>query len=99
MDFVYSHWDHGSVSIVQALEEKGLLDDIYITSIDGCRAGFDLVNEGKIANTMYQDIPKQSQVAVQSMVKLLNGETFENEVEFIGWTVITKENADFDPGW
>lgn len=99
IEFIYSHWDNGSISIVQALEEKNMLDDIFIVSVDGCRAGFDLVNDGKIAATMYQDIPLQSQVSVQRMIQLLKGEKLDTDVEFIGWTVITKENADFDPGW
>lgn len=98
IDFVYSHWDNGSVSICQVLEQNGM-EDVYVVSIDGCRVGFDLLKEGKIGATMFQDIKKQSEVGVDTIVEYLTTGKVANEVVDTGWEIITADNCDFDPGW
>ncbi len=97
IQYVYSHWDNGSTAIVQAIEAAGM-DGIFIVSVDGCREGFKLVNEGRIASTIYQDMAGQSFKAVQGAYDVLEGKSVE-PINFVPWTTITKENADFDPGW
>lgn len=104
IQYVYSHWDNGSTAIVQALEAAGMTD-VFIVSVDGCREGFRLVNEGLIGSTIYQDMAMQSNTAVQGAYDIITKGTYENpemtednEI-FVPWITITKENADFDPGW
>jgi ABC-type sugar transport system substrate-binding protein len=98
IQFVYSHWDNGSTTIVEAIEAKGM-KDVYIVSVDGCRAGFDLVNDGKIASTLYQDMALQVQECIRAAIAKKNGEQIADPIKFVPWTVITKDNANFDPGW
>jgi ABC-type sugar transport system substrate-binding protein len=98
IQFVYSHWDNASTTICEALEAKGMLENVYILSVDGCRAGFDLVNSGKIAATMFQDMAMQVKECVNAVEKIKNGEKVD-PIKFVPWQVITKENANFDPGW
>ncbi len=98
IQYVYSHWDNASTTIVQALENAGMLENVYILSVDGARVGFDLVKEGKIAATMAQDLGFQARECVKAVVKIKNGETVEPylEDEFVE---ITADKADYDPGW
>lgn len=96
--WVYSHWDNGSTSIVKALEAAGM-KDVYIVSVDGCREGFRLVNEGLIAATIYQDMKDQQYTAVQGAYDILKGGKPAASEIFSPWKAITKENANFDPGW
>jgi ribose transport system substrate-binding protein len=98
IQFVYSHWDNASTTIVQALENADMIDNVFILSVDGCRAGFDLINSGKIYATMYQDMAEQAKECVKAVVKIKSGETIEPYFES-KYQVITKENANFDPGW
>jgi len=96
--FVYAHWDNGATTIVQALEAKNMLDKVFILSVDGCRAGFDLVKSGKTAATMYQDMAFQAKECVKAVVAIKKGEKIE-AIKVCPWQVITKDNATFDPGW
>jgi len=98
IQFIYCHWDNGAVSVVQALEAKGMLDKVKIISVDGCRAGFELVKSGKTSATMFQDMALQSKECVKAVVKIKGGEKVD-PVEVVPWKVITKDNANFDPGW
>jgi len=98
IQFVYCHWDNGATTIVQALENRGILDKVFILSVDGCRAGFDLVKNGKTAGTMYQDMAFQSKECVKAIAAIKNGEKID-PIKVAPWTVISKENATFDPGW
>jgi ribose transport system substrate-binding protein len=99
IQFIYSHWDNASVSIVQALESKDLLNKVYIVSVDGCRAGFDLVKNDKIAGTMFQNMRNQARICTDAAVKLLNGEKLTETTVYDPWIFVTKDKAGFDPGW
>lgn len=96
--WVYSHWDNGSTSIVKALEAAGM-KDVFIVSVDGCREGFRLVNEGLIAATIYQDMVDQQNTAVQGAYDILMGGKAKASEIFSPWQEITKAEATFDPGW
>lgn len=100
IDYVFCQWDYGAAAVSQLLEEKGLSDKIYVVSIDGCKAGFELVKEGKIGATMFQDVKAQGITAVDLILDYLNEGKLENETVDIGWEVITKDNCDdYNPGW
>lgn len=102
--FVYSHWDNGSTAIVEAIQARGL-KDVFIVSVDGCREGFRLVKEGKINSTIYQNMAKHAGIAVEGALDVLKTGAYKNKSMspageiFDPWTLITKDNANFDPGW
>jgi len=104
IQYVYCHWDNGATSVVEALEAANM-SNVFIVSVDGNREGFRLVNEGLTASTIYQDMALQGTTAVQGAYDILtngsykpSGMTSAGEV-FVPWTIITKDNANFDPGW
>ena len=49
----FCHWDNGAAGVIQALENAGM-KDVYLVAVDGCRAGFKQVLDGKQSITIAQ---------------------------------------------
>lgn len=100
IDAIYSHWDNGSVAIVEAIKAAGReKDGIFIVSVDGCYNGFDLVRDGDIYCTLMNSFDVIIRRAIDLGIEASNGAKLDsfNYTEIIP---ITTENVNsYDPGW
>lgn len=89
---IYGHNDDMSVGALQACTEAGL-SGIKVCGVDGLMEAVKAIanNEGYCATSM-NDPTSLLQIAMQTCVKLLNGETVDKEVD-AGTGLISSENA------
>ncbi len=99
IDAVFCHWDNGATGCISALEAAGI-KDIPIVGVDGCRAGFEQVEDGKQYATIMNNFEAQAKLSMELAVKWFAGEKVE-KVNFTTPDVVTKDNiADFTvPEW
>lgn len=87
--------DSMALGAQKAIEDAGKQDDILVFGVDAVPEGIASIAEGKMDGTVSQDASGQGALGVETMVKLLNGESVEplNYTECI-W--VTKDNvADY----
>ena len=87
---VFCHWDNGAAGIIQACENAGM-KDVYIVAVDGCRAGFQQILDGKQSVTIAQSFENISKKTLELAQAKLNGKTV-TAVNFIPLETITAGN-------
>ncbi|MCM2369125.1 ABC transporter substrate-binding protein [Aporhodopirellula aestuarii] len=75
IEVVYAHNDDMAIGAIQAIEDAGKKpgDDIILVSIDGVRAAFEAMVEGKL-NCTVECNPLQGPMAFDAMKKILAGD-------------------------
>lgn len=75
IEVVYSHSDDMAIGAIQAIEDAGLKpgEDIIIVSVDGMRAAFEAMVDGKL-NCTVECNPLQGPLAMDAVEKILAGE-------------------------
>jgi simple sugar transport system substrate-binding protein len=75
IEVLYSHSDDMAIGAIQAIEDAGLKpgEDIIIVSVDGMRAAFEAMVEGKL-NCTVECNPLQGPLAMEAVAKILAGE-------------------------
>ena len=96
---VFCHWDNGAAGVIQALENAGM-KDVYLVAVDGCRAGFKQVLDGKQSITIAQSFENIAKKTLECAQQKLNGEEIV-AVNFIPLDTIGKNNINnYDmPEW
>lgn len=96
---VFCHWDNGATGVIEALKAQGM-SDVYIVAVDGCRAGFDQVEDGIQGATIMQNFSNMTKKSLEVTKTALDGESYE-EVNYIPLDTVTKDNIkDFEyPEW
>lgn len=76
IEVVYAHNDDMAIGAIQAIEDAGKKpgDDIILVSIDGVRAAFESMVEGKL-NCTVECNPLQGPLAMAAIKKILAGDT------------------------
>lgn len=99
IDAVFCHWDNGATGCINAMKANGM-DDVPIVGVDGCRAGFDQVNDGDQYATIMNNFEADSLTSLELATKWFNGESVDS-VNFITPDVVTLDNInDFTtPEW
>lgn len=92
IDVIFGRSDALALGAAQAARAVGR-DDILIVGFDGDDAGLQGVKDGTIAATMVQKTMYMGQLAVQSALRLVNGESVEPEQLQEG-TLATTDNVD-----
>lgn len=85
--------DGMAVGAAQAIENAGKTGEILVFGVDATADGVAAIKEGTMAGTVSQDTAGVGRLGVDTMVKLINGETVDAEV-LTDATWITKENVD-----
>ncbi|WP_126426166.1 substrate-binding domain-containing protein [Brevibacillus marinus] len=93
IDAVVAQNDEMALGAIQALEAKGLKDEVIVVGVDAIKDACESIKAGKLDATVFQDAVTEAQQAVQLAVKAAKGEPFEKE-NLIKMELVTKENVD-----
>lgn len=91
---VYSTFDGGACAAASAIREAGLQDSIVVVGIDGDPDAYEEMRlpDSPMVATLAQDPATIAKVCVESVFKLLNGETLPERHIMIPGVLITKDN-------
>ncbi len=100
LDMIYAEDDTLAAGVAEGLEQSGLAaGDVLLTGIGGNVDGFDLMTNGWMQATIYQSPVIDGTLSVDTMLRILAGETIESNIP-IDSPVITPDNmADFEPAY
>jgi len=91
IDGVYAEDDAMAAGFLQALKESGLSVKPVIIGIGGTKTAFDAIPSGDMSSTILQPPFENGRLAVETLVKVMAGETVPSDVPLEN-TVVTKEN-------
>ncbi|MFH8134940.1 sugar ABC transporter substrate-binding protein [Pantoea osteomyelitidis] len=86
---IASNNDEMAIGALQALGKNS--DNVLIAGVDGTPDALQMIKNGKMVATVFQDAKGQGEGAVQTAVKLAKGEEVQKIVD-IPFQLITKEN-------
>lgn len=89
---VYGHNDDMSLGAAQVLEEKGI-EDVAVCGVDGLMEAVMAINDGTYAITTMNDPGSLIKTALDTALKVLNGEEYEEYVD-AGTGVIDSNNVE-----
>lgn len=89
---VIANNDEMAIGAAMVCEENGI-DDIIICGIDASEDALNLLKDGKIAMTVYQNGYEQGYQGVLAAIKLANGETVEEYVD-VPYEKILQDQAE-----
>ena len=92
IDAVVAHNDQMALGALQAIEEANPENDIIIIGIDAIADAVNSVANGGMTATILQDGQGQGASALETVVKVIKGESFEKAVN-IPFILITKDNV------
>lgn len=100
LDGIFCHWDNGGTGVREALKAAGFNPgDVFMVTVDGCYAGFDLIRDGWSYASVMQDSTKIAQLGIDYVIQLSEGGTVPS-ITNPDPILITKDNVDdIDPGW
>ena len=97
IDGVYAEDDAMAAGFLQALKESGLDLKPVILGIGGTKTAFDAIAAGEMTSTIMQPPFENGRLAIETLVKVMSGETVNADVPLEN-TVVTKDNiADYEP--
>lgn len=88
---IASNNDEMAIGALQALGKNP--DKILIAGVDGTPDALQMLKQGKMVATVFQDAQGQGEGAVQTAIKLVNGEKVQKVIN-IPYQLITKENME-----
>ena len=89
---VVAHNDSMAVGAMIALEEAGM-DNVLIAGIDANADMLGYLKEGRVAVTVFQNAAEQGAQGVAQMMKILNGEDYE-QIMWIPYELVSADSAD-----
>lgn len=90
---VYAQDDTMAKGFLQALEESGLGFTPIVVGINGEQGAFDNIREGTQYATILQPPFRNGELAIETLIKVMQGETVDEMVPLEN-TVVTAENID-----
>ncbi len=95
MNIIYATGEPALIGVVAAVEAQGLQDKIQVVGWDLTKQSIDGMDAGYVKAVVQQDPYQEGYAAVETLLKLIAGETVEEEV-LIPIAIVTPENlADF----
>jgi ribose transport system substrate-binding protein len=95
MTIIYATGEPALIGVVAAVEAQGLQDKIQVIGWDLTKQSIDGMDAGYVKAVVQQDPYQEGYAAVETLLKLIAGETVEEEV-LIPIAIVTPENlADF----
>lgn len=85
--------DNMAMGCIKAIEDKNLSDQIKVYGLDAVADALQAVKDGRLTVTVSQSTEQQSKNAIDTAVKLFNGETVDAEILAQG-TIIDSSNVD-----
>lgn len=95
MNIIYATGEPALIGVVAAVEAQGLQDRIQVVGWDLTKQSIDGMDAGYVKAVVQQDPYQEGYAAVETLLKLIAGESVEEEV-LIPIAIVTPENlADF----
>ncbi len=85
--------DGMAMGALKAVEDAKMLDKILIYGVDATPDALAAVKDGRLKVTISQNTSEQGRVAMETVVKIANGEKVEPEI-LLEFVLITKDNVD-----
>lgn len=92
IDAIVANNDEMALGAIMALEAEGKLEDTIVAGIDATPAALDMMKEGKLDVTVFQDATGQGKASIETAVKAANGEDVEDAI--IPYQLVVPENVD-----
>jgi ribose transport system substrate-binding protein len=91
--------DAMGMGALKAINESGKAGNITVVGFDGQKEAYELIREGKFGATALNSPKELARLAVEAVVKYLNGERQIDKVIYTPAVLISKENVDlfYDP--
>ena len=86
---VFAHNDEMGLGAVKALQDAGMKDKVIVVSIDAITDALQAVKKGDLDATVFQDAKKQGAGAIETAVKIAQGQAVEKEL-MIPFQLVTK---------
>lgn len=99
-DAVYTSDDIGAAGAVQAMQAANIPKGrIKVISAGGNKLGLPLVEEGWVYGTAFQSPIQEADLAIPSLIKIMNGQTVERH-QYVDIPQVTAANVEqFTPEW
>lgn len=85
--------DGMALGALKAVEDAKMLDKIKIYGLDATPDALAAVKEGRLSATISQSTTEQGLVAMETIVKIVNGEKVPAEI-IVGHTLLDKKAVD-----
>lgn len=94
IDGLVAHNDEMALGAIQALEAKGVKDQIPVTGVDAIKDGCQAIKDGRFEATVFQDAEEEGRLGVRICMDVLEGTPPAEHINFIEMKLITQENVD-----
>lgn len=92
-NFVSCQWSVAAIAAAQALTEAGMIDDVYVASIEITNECVPFIKDGSIDMLSFYSVEDTGYLALETTVKYLNGEDVPEFVEVIP-IIVSIDNID-----
>ncbi|MDL2293625.1 substrate-binding domain-containing protein [Ruminococcaceae bacterium OttesenSCG-928-D13] len=87
--------DEMALGCIQALKAAGKdMDEVLVLGIDGSEEGLRAVQAGELDCTAARDVNMEAKVALETVGKILAGESVEKQIEPMALTAVSINNVD-----
>lgn len=93
IDAVVANNDESAIGAAMALEQVGMLDDVYIAGVDATPDALQFMKAGKIDVTVFQDAYGQGYACIGAAISAVNGESLP-EITDIPFLPVTMDKVD-----
>lgn len=93
IDAVACNSDEMAIGALKAIEAAGKLGNIVVGSIDATPDALEYVKSGKLAVTVFQDIPGLAQRSIEIAIKIAKGENVDKKI-LLESEIVTPEDVD-----
>lgn len=92
IDAIVAQNDNMAYGAVRAVEEADVQNEIVVFGIDGDLEALELIQEGRMAGTVYHDAVMQTALALQYAIDLAEGKTVTSEL--VPFWIVEQQNVD-----
>ncbi|MBN2130075.1 MAG: sugar ABC transporter substrate-binding protein [Sedimentisphaerales bacterium] len=93
IDAVFAQNDEMGLGALNALQSAGVKDKVVLVSVDAIADALKAVKQGHLDGTVFQNARVQAETAVETAVRIVNGQPYEKRV-LIPFELVTGENVD-----
>jgi ribose transport system substrate-binding protein/inositol transport system substrate-binding protein len=94
IDGIIAHNDEMALGAIQALEAKGLKDQIPVAAVDAIKDACQAIKDGRMEATVFQDAALEGRLGVRVAHQVATGNPPAEALNFIKMELITKDNVD-----
>jgi ABC-type sugar transport system substrate-binding protein len=93
LKIIFSCNDEMALGAVEALDEAGKLDSVFVGGIDGNQDALKAIRDGRMEVTVFKNFWLQAYTATEAAAKFLDGQKLEDLI-LVDLAAITKDNVE-----